>query len=92
MGGVQVGYDNQFAPNWVFDLEANYSFLDTNDDPFVNRGVGSVTGRLGHPWGPTLLYVKGGYAWADSRLTNNNGSRSEEKFFHFLGTNSRAQR
>ena len=57
----------------MFGLEANYSFLDTNDNPFVNRGLGSVTGRLGYTWGPALLYVKGGYAWADSRLTNGFG-------------------
>lgn len=29
MGGVQVGYDHQFSPNWVLGIEANYSFLDT---------------------------------------------------------------
>ena len=74
MGGVQVGYDTQFSPNWVFGLEANYSFLDTNGDPFVNRGLGSVTGRLGYTWGgPALLYVKGGYAWADTRNTGGFG-------------------
>ena len=72
MGGVQVGYDNQFAPNWVFGLEANYSFLDTGSS-FANRGLGSVTGRLGYTWGPALLYVKGGYGWADSRFTNGFG-------------------
>src|SRR6478735_4187751 len=32
MGGVQGGYDYQFAPNWVFGLEANYSFKDTNSN------------------------------------------------------------
>ncbi|MGN6410080.1 MAG: outer membrane protein [Nitrobacter sp.] len=69
MGGVQVGYDTQFSPNWVFGLEANYSFLDTGSS-FANRGLGSVTGRLGYTWGPALLYVKGGYGWADSRFTN----------------------
>ncbi|MGB3488094.1 MAG: outer membrane protein [Xanthobacteraceae bacterium] len=69
LGGVQVGYDNQFAPNWVFGLEANYSFKDTNGF-FANRGLGSVTGRLGYTWGPALLYVKGGYGWADTRFTN----------------------
>ena len=53
--------------------EANYSFLDTNDNPFVNRGLGSVTGRLGYTWGLALLYVKGDYTWADSRLTNGFG-------------------
>jgi outer membrane immunogenic protein len=72
MGGVQGGYDYQFAPNWVFGLEANYSFKDTNSN-FDNRGLGSVTGRLGYTWGPALLYAKGGYAWADSRFTNGFG-------------------
>ncbi|MBN8960051.1 MAG: porin family protein [Rhizobiales bacterium] len=72
LGGVQVGYDNQFAPNWVFGLEANYSFKDTNGN-FANRGLGSVTGRLGYTWGPALLYVKGGYGWADSRFSNGFG-------------------
>ncbi len=69
MGGGQIGWDTQFGGNWVFGLEANYSFLDTSSS-FANRGLGSVTGRLGSAWGPTLLYVKGGYAWADSRFTN----------------------
>ena len=70
MGGAQVGYDMQFSPNWVFGVEANYSWLDTSSS-FANRGLGSVTGRLGYTWGgPALLYVKGGYAWADSRFTN----------------------
>ena len=72
MGGGQVGYDYQFAPNWVMGIEANYSFLDTGSS-FANRGLGSVTGRLGYTWGPTLLYAKGGYAWADSRFTDGFG-------------------
>ena len=70
MGGAQVGFDTQCNPNWVFGVEANYSWLDTQSS-FANRNLGSVTGRLGYTWGgPTLLYVKGGYAWADSRFTN----------------------
>jgi len=72
LGGVQAGYDYQFAPNWVMGLEANYSFKDTNSN-FANRGLGSVTGRLGYTWGPALLYVKGGYGWADSRFSNGFG-------------------
>jgi outer membrane immunogenic protein len=72
MGGVQAGYDYQFAPNWVMGLEANYSFLDTGSS-FANRGLGSVTGRLGYTWGPAMLYAKGGYAWADSRFSNGFG-------------------
>jgi outer membrane immunogenic protein len=69
MGGGQIGYDMQFSPNWVFGIEANYSFKDTNSS-FANRGLGSVTGRLGYTWGPAMLYAKGGYAWADTRFTN----------------------
>ena len=71
MGGVQVGADYQFAPTWVIGLEANYSFVDSNGNNglnfFGNRNLGSVTGRLGYTWGPTMLYAKGGYAWADTR-------------------------
>jgi outer membrane immunogenic protein len=70
MGGGQIGVDFQFAPSWVLGIEANYSFVDSNDSGlnfFGNRNLGSVTGRLGYAWGPTLLYAKGGYAWADTR-------------------------
>lgn len=31
--------------------------------------LGSVTGRVGYAWGPALLYFKGGYAWADNKVT-----------------------
>ena len=62
MGGAQVGYDHQFSPNWVLGIEANYSFLDTNNNPFVNRGLGSVTGRLGYTWGPAMVYAGPGGA------------------------------
>jgi outer membrane immunogenic protein len=72
MGGVQIGYDTQFSPNWVAGLEANYTFKDTNSS-FANRNLGSVTGRLGYTWGQTMLYAKGGYAWADTRFTNGFG-------------------
>ncbi|MGY2932347.1 opacity protein-like surface antigen [Bradyrhizobium sp. GM6.1] len=34
----------------------------TNDQ----RGLGSITGRVGYTWGPGLLYVKGGYAYSDN--------------------------
>jgi outer membrane immunogenic protein len=75
LGGVQAGYDYQFAPNWVAGVEGQYSWLSgnvgavfpggfayTNDQ----RGLGSVTGRVGYTWGPGLVYVKGGYAYSDN--------------------------
>ena len=33
------------------------------------RGLGSITGRVGYTWGPGLLYVKGGYAYSDNNET-----------------------
>jgi len=77
-GGVQGGFDYQFANNWVLGIEANYSWLASAGNGVVfpagtvasldNRGLGSVTGRLGYTWGPALLYAKGGYAFRDRTL------------------------
>src|SRR5215471_17732140 len=77
MGGVQGGFDYQFAPNWVMGVEAQYSWLpsSSNNGVLLPGGtlvtgntdqIGSVTGRLGYTWGPALLYAKGGYAWRDN--------------------------
>jgi outer membrane immunogenic protein len=77
LGGLQIGADYQFAPNWVIGIEAQWSWLGNNNNGvafggpggFVynndQRGLGSVTGRIGYTWGPALLYVKGGYAYSD---------------------------
>ena len=76
LGGVQAGFDYQFAPSWVLGIEAQYSWMDRNTTNFGFPGatvvsstganqLGSVTGRLGYTWGPALLYAKGGYAWRD---------------------------
>jgi outer membrane immunogenic protein len=76
MGGVQAGFDYQFAPNWVVGAEAQYSWLGNNNNGVVfpggnlittnNNQLGSATARLGYTWGPALLYAKGGYAWRDN--------------------------
>ncbi|HJZ21011.1 MAG TPA: outer membrane protein [Bradyrhizobium sp.] len=76
LGGIQGGADYQFAPNWVVGAEAQYSWLTSNTNAVAfpggfaytlnDRGLGSVTGRIGYTWGPGLLYVKGGYAYADN--------------------------
>ena len=41
LGGVQVGADYQFAPNWVLGVEGQYSWLGSN-----NNGVVFPGGRL----------------------------------------------
>src|ERR1700683_781700 len=79
LGGLQVGADYQFAPNWVLGIEGQYSWLGNNTTSVAfnglgagyvyndnQRGLGSVTGRIGYTWGPALLYVKGGYAYSDN--------------------------
>jgi outer membrane immunogenic protein len=79
LGGVQGGADYQFAPNWVLGVEGQYSWLGNNNNAVAftgagagfiynnnQRAIGSATGRIGYTWGPALLYVKGGYAWADT--------------------------
>ena len=78
LGGVQGGFDYQFAPNWVVGIEAQYSWLPTNNNGVTfplgtqvtsnTDQLGSVTGRIGYTWGPTLLYAKGGYAWRNNGL------------------------
>jgi len=75
LGGVQVGADYQFAPNWVLGVEGQYSWLGSSNNGAVfpngyvytndQRAIGSITGRIGYTWGPALLYVKGGYAYSD---------------------------
>ena len=79
---MQGGADYQFANNWVIGLEAQYSWLPSNNNgvlfpanTFVSsndRALGSVTGRFGYTWGPALLYAKGGYAWRDNNLSVTN--------------------
>jgi len=80
MGGVQGGFDYQFAPNWVIGVEAQSDWLthDNNGVLFpagsqittTNNEIGSATGRIGYTWGPGLLYVKGGYAFKDNDNLN----------------------
>ncbi|WP_024510078.1 outer membrane protein [Bradyrhizobium sp. ARR65] len=75
LGGVQVGYDWQLNPAFVIGLQGQYSWLSGNVGAvfpgglaYTNkqRGLGSITGRVGYSWGPGLLYVKGGYAYSDN--------------------------
>ena len=76
LGGVQAGIDWQFAPNWVLGTEGQYSWLGNNNLTatfpggyvYTNdqRGLGSITARVGYTWGPGLVYVKGGWAYSDN--------------------------
>src|SRR5664279_4216732 len=43
MGGVQGGFDYQFAPNWVAGVEAQYSWLGNNNSGVLFPGGTLIT-------------------------------------------------
>ena len=75
-GGGQLGYNYQFAPNWMAGLEGDIGGLTNNERTFLlppavgvrdrTNWLASVTGRLGYTWGPGLIYAKGGVAFRDN--------------------------
>jgi outer membrane immunogenic protein len=76
--GGTVGYNWQGAGSpVVFGVEADGAWSDLNftdtdfGDTFQERirSFGSVTGRVGYAADAALLYLKGGYAWADNRIS-----------------------
>lgn len=76
-GGGTIGYNWQMGSPWVFGLEADVAGADISDSA-TSLGVtltdkidafGSVTGRIGYAVGPALFYAKGGYAWADNKMS-----------------------
>lgn len=91
--GGTIGYNWQGASPFVFGLEADGAWSDisysetaagtTFEDEI--RSFGSVTGRLGYAVDTALFYVKGGYAWADNRMSVTNnvlGTLFSESNFH----------
>jgi outer membrane immunogenic protein len=76
-GGGTVGYNWQ-PGSWLLGIEADAAWSDIKhtDSAFgvtvtdKIQSFGSVTGRLGFlPANSVLLYVKGGYAWADNEVS-----------------------
>lgn len=73
-GGGQIGYNAQFNA-LVLGLEADLQGADISDTTTLSGGLTNVTtdiewfstlrGRIGYAAGPALLYVTGGWAFAD---------------------------
>lgn len=74
-GGVQGGFNWQFAPSWVAGIEGDLGYLGI-DRSFRNwptilaSGVrtdwyGTLRGRLGYTYGPSLFYATGGAAFVN---------------------------
>ena len=88
MGGGQVGFRFEVAPNWLLGIEVSGAYADIGDTRAANlpallsnrtrrtqlRSLFAVTGQVGHSWGPWLVYAKGGWAMGDVRREANNNS------------------
>ncbi len=80
LGGVQVGYNLQFASNWVGGIEADYSAarLDGTNTCFSATGgvqcaaqvsgIETVAARFGYAWDRSWIYGKAGGALAQDQF------------------------
>jgi outer membrane immunogenic protein len=86
-GGVQGGFNLQFAPHWVAGIETDISHLgiDRSFEDFVDSNVafgvrtnwyGTIRGRLGYTNGPSLFYATGGVAYVGLQNNFDFGSSS----------------
>jgi opacity protein-like surface antigen len=94
LGGGQIGVNFQSGKT-VFGIEASASGANIRGENTCFSGLGgvncerivnflgTVTGRVGWTWDRSLLYVKGGGAWANTKY-NIDGQTS----FYTLGTGS----
>jgi outer membrane immunogenic protein len=76
LGGLQAGYNHQFANNVVIGVEADVSLADLGDsrlftDPIASttaaaeiKATGTVRGRIGYAFDRVLPYVTAGIGWA----------------------------
>jgi len=83
VGGGQIGWNWQFAPSWLFGIEADVSGADLRDTVSTTSptglavvnwrdkvdAFGTVRGRLGYVVDNWLFYGTGGFAWVDDKFT-----------------------
>ncbi|MCR4268996.1 outer membrane protein [Nitratireductor sp. ZSWI3] len=81
LGGVQAGYDWQFAERWVIgavadiavtnygaSVTASINGTEVFDGESQVKYLGTVRARLGHAWDRTLVYAHGGLAYGKTEL------------------------
>jgi outer membrane immunogenic protein len=75
-GGVQIGYNHQFASQWVAGVEADFS-LSSLDHSFIDGAwtveakvdwFGTLRGRLGYAFDNALVYGTAGAAYGRVKL------------------------
>lgn len=74
LGGVQVGYNYQYAPGFVIGVQGDYAWADADGSHDSTKEFGvayhskvnsiaTVTGRFGYASDRLLGYLRGGVAW-----------------------------
>lgn len=70
-GGGQIGYNWQFAPNWLLGIEADAEAADIKGSISSSNSkiddFGTIRGRFGYVANNVLLYGTGGWAWSHSK-------------------------
>jgi outer membrane immunogenic protein len=93
LGGFQIGYNHQFN-GVVLGLESEFSWTGMDgystwlneDDLFRDASTDidwiiTLAGRVGVTFDRTLVYAKGGVAWADESFSHTGGSDTNVRFF-----------
>jgi outer membrane immunogenic protein len=89
-GGGQIGYNWQgvfgLGRSWVVGVEADFQGSGISDNSFGDKAslnwFGTVRGRLGYAFGPTLLYGTGGFAYGNVK---NSGFGTETQTGYVVG-------
>jgi outer membrane immunogenic protein len=90
-GGGQLGVNYQFAPNWVWGVEADLSGADISGrntattDAFKTDMFGTARLRLGYTVDRFMVYGTGGLAWANSKASFAGVSDKSTNFGWALG-------
>ena len=88
-GGGQIGVNYQFAPNWVWGVEADIDGASMDGSAGVSHFKTDLFGtarlRLGYTVDRTMFYGTGGFAWADSKATLAGVSNSQTNYGWALG-------
>lgn len=99
LGGGQVGINYQ-VNQWVFGIEGEISWSDvgggfagTNNNGPASwntdiNWIATLAGRIGYAFDRSLLYVKGGVAWADEDYTHP-ATGGQLQAFNYTGSATR---
>lgn len=91
MIGGTVGYNWMYTPNWVLGVEADMSWADLEGQQHKYiydghdwsggwDGFGTIRGRVGYAFGPTMVYATGGIAFLHINETIVGNDADESNF------------